>query len=134
MTSGCIRSNTTPFEGISATIILQLVTLSNRQASPSAQQPPNVVSSQQTGATVPSQPLLSVNRTSVVSPQLTLHRNAQGPSLPASAPLVQQQSFFPTFHRSQSRELVQTKVGSRDHCVTLLWLRQAYREPSAIHS
>ncbi len=69
---------------------------SNRQASPSAQQLPNVVSSQQTGATAPSQPLLSVNRlTSVVTPQLTLHRNVQGPSLPASAPLVQQQSFFP---------------------------------------
>ena len=68
---------------------------SNRQASPSAQQLPNVVSSQQTGATAPSQPLLSVNRTSVVTPQLTLHRNVQGPSLSASAPLVQQQSFFP---------------------------------------
>ena len=66
-----------------------------RQAPPSAQQLPNVVWSQQTGATVPSQPLLSVNRTSVASPQLTLHRNEQGTSLPASARLVQQQSFFP---------------------------------------
>ncbi|CAB4038427.1 Hypothetical predicted protein, partial [Paramuricea clavata] len=66
-----------------------------RQALPSAQQVPNVVWSQQTGATVPSLPLLSVNRTSVASPQLTLHRNEQGTSLPASARLVQQQSFFP---------------------------------------
>lgn len=66
-----------------------------RQAPPYAQQLPNVVWSQQTGATVPSQPLLSVNRTSVASPQLTLHRNDQGTSLPASARLVQQQSFFP---------------------------------------